>query len=152
MTKQQAVPTDLTPEEMVWWDKGWRPHSEVPFIGLIGPIWERADGEAGRFGFLAQPKHRNRREVVHGGMLMAFADRALGLTSRRANDDQPQATVQIDFQLLDAVQVGDFVEATCLVSRKTRFLMFMSGTLTVGPKVVVTVTGIWKTLKSNPPV
>ena len=140
-------PGDVAPEDAALWAAGWRPHSEVPFIGLIGPIWEMPVAEGGRFGFRAQPKHRNRREVVHGGMLMAFSDRALGLTSRRANDDQPQATIQLDFQFLDAVHVGDWVEAECRIVRKTRFLMFMSGTLTVGAKPVMIANGIWKALK-----
>ena len=95
-----------------------------------------------RFAFVAQGKHRNRRDVVHGGMLMAFADRAMGLTARRANHDQPQTTIQLGFQFIDAVQVGDLVEARCEVVRRTRFIIFMSATLTVGGEPVGTATGI----------
>lgn len=126
---------------------GWQRGADVPFVTLIGPIWEREEEGGWRFGFLAQPKHRNRRDVVHGGMLMAFADRALGLTGRRANNDQPQATIQLNFQFINAVHVGDFVEASCVVVRRTRFIIFMNATLTVGSELVGTATGIWKTLK-----
>jgi len=137
----------LGPDESKLRAEGWVINSDVPFINLIGPIWEKPEGDVGRFAFLAQDKHQNRRDVVHGGMLMAFSDRALGLTSRRANGDLPQATVQLDFQFLDAVQVGDWVEARCTVVRRTRFLMFMTGTLTVGDREVMRANGIWKALK-----
>jgi len=47
---------------------------------------------------------------------------------------------------IDAVQIGEFVEATCRVVRRTRALIFMSGELTVGERVVATANGVWKAL------
>ena len=76
---------------------------------------------------MAEPKHHNRRGVVQGGMLMTFADRSMGMTCWYANERQPQATVQLDMHFVDAVQVGEFVEAKCKVVRRTRSLIFMSG-------------------------
>ena len=63
-----------------------------------------------------------------------------------ANARQPQTTVQLDIHFVDAVRVGDFVEARCTVVRRTRTLVFMSAELVVGERVVATANGIWKTL------
>jgi acyl-coenzyme A thioesterase PaaI-like protein len=79
-------------------------------------------------------------------MLMTFADRAMGRTSWYANERQPQATVQLDVHFVDAVRIGDFVEARCTVVRRTRTLVFMSAELVVGERVVATANGVWKTL------
>ena len=98
------------------------------------------------YAFLAEPKHHNRRGVVQGGMLMTFADRSMGMTCWYANEKQLQATVQLDMHFLDAVQIGEFVEAKCKVARRTRSLIFMNAELVVGDRVVATANGVWKTL------
>jgi uncharacterized protein (TIGR00369 family) len=125
---------------------GWEPYSDDGFIGLIGPLWQKPVGDSYRYAFLAEHKHHNRRGVVQGGMLMTFADRSMGMTCWYANERQPQATVQLDVHFVDAVQVGEFVEAKCQVVRRTRSLVFMSGELMVGDRVVATAKGVWKTL------
>lgn len=129
---------------------GWEPYKDEGFIGLVGPFWSRpkktAMGDSVEYAFLAETKHHNRRGVVQGGMLMTFADRSMGMTCWYANERQPQATVQLDMHFIDAVQVGEFVEAKCTVVRRTRSLIFMSGELVVGDRIVATAKGVWKTL------
>jgi len=125
---------------------GWQRHAVDGFLDLVGPIWERPLGDSYRYAFLAEPKHHSRRGHVQGGMLTTFADRAMGRTCWYANERQPQTTVQLDMHFVDAVRVGDFVEARCTVVRRTRTLVFMSAELVVGERVVATANGIWKTL------
>src|SRR4029077_1548353 len=127
---------------------GWQPygHDDTGFVGLVGPFWSRPKGDSFEYAFMAQDKHHNRRGVVQGGMLMTFADRSMGMTCWYANEKQPQATVQLDMHFVDAVQVGEFVEAKCRVVRRTRSLVFMAADLVVGPRVVATANGVWKTL------
>jgi len=125
---------------------GWEPDQDDGFLALVGPILRRKSGETDRYAFVAEPKHHNRGGVVHGGMLMTFADRAIGRTCRYANEHRPQATVQLDMHFVDAVQVGELVEAKCRVVRRTRALMFASAELTVGARLVATARGVWKAL------
>ena len=131
---------------------GWEPYGQDDegFIGLVGPFWSRPikteHGESFRYAFMAGKKHHNLRGVVQGGMLMTFADRSMGMTCWYANEKQPQATVQLDVHFIDAVQVGEFVECRAKVVRRTRSLVFMSGELVVGERVVATANGVWKTL------
>ena len=103
-------------------------------------------GDSYRYAFMAERKHHNRRGVVQGGMLMTFADRSMGMTCWYANGRVPQATVQLDMHFVDAVQIGEFVEAKCRVVRRTRSVIFMEADLVVGTRVVATAKGIWKTL------
>ena len=126
--------------------EGWEPYTDEGFIGLVGPFWKRSQGDNHSFAFTAAPKHHNRRGVVQGGMLMTFADRSLGMTAWYANERKPQATVHLDVHFIDAVQIGEFVEARCRVVRRTRSLVFMSGEFVVGQRVVATANGVWKAL------
>jgi len=125
---------------------GWEPYGDEGFIGLIGPFWSRKAGDSTEYAFLAEPKHHNRRGVVQGGMLMTFADRSMGMACWYANGRVPQATVQLDMHFVDAVQIGEFVEAKCRVVRRTRSVIFMEADLVVGTRIVATAKGIWKTL------
>ncbi len=125
---------------------GWEHDADDGFVGLVGPIWRRSDGDSYRYAFLAENKHRSGRGGVQGGMLMTFADRALGRTSWYANARQPQVTVQFDMHFVAAAKIGEFIEARCTVVRRTRALVFMATELVVGERVVATATGVWKTL------
>jgi uncharacterized protein (TIGR00369 family) len=125
---------------------GWERYEADGFIGLVGPFWQRANGDSFRYAFMAETKHHNRRGVVQGGMLMTFADRSMGMTCWYANEKQPQATIQLDMHFIDAVQVGEFVEAKCKVVRRTRSVIFMAADLVVGERLVATANGVWKTL------
>ena len=129
--------------------EGWEAYSDDGFIGLVGPFWQRFDGETPHFAFRVEPKHHNRRNVLQGGMLMTFADRSMGVTCWYANGKRPQATVHLDVHFVDAVQIGEWVEAHCKVVRRTRSLIFMSAQLMVGERVVGTANGVWKTLGVN---
>ena len=128
---------------------GWEPYTDEGFIGLVGPVWMKKREDGADFAFLAEKKHHNRRGVVQGGMMMTFADRSLGMTAWYANGKVPQATVHLDVHFIDAVQIGEFVEAKCRVVRRTRSLIFMSGEFVVGARTVATANGVWKALGKN---
>ena len=125
--------------------EGWQPPSDHGFVEHVGPIWTKPHEGALAHGFVAEQKHANLLNVVQGGMLMTFADRSLGMTAWYANGEKPQATVH-DVHFIDAVQIGEFVEAKCRVVRRTRSLIFMAAELVVGERVVATANGVWKTL------
>lgn len=123
---------------------GWicRPGRE--FMELVGPIWVRQREGETRYGFVAELRHLNTGGVVHGGMLMTFADQALGMTSWAVNGNRPQVTVQLDVHFVSGAKLGEFVEARCRIVRQTRSLMFLAAELSVEERVVATASGVWK--------
>jgi len=122
---------------------GWERVQGHNFGELVGPIWRRGDA---LFGFIAGDKHRNHIGIVHGGMLMTFADQAMGMTGRRSTGEKPHATIELNMQFVGTVKVGDFVEAHCDVVRQTRSILFVASKLKVGSRIVATGSGIWKIL------
>jgi uncharacterized protein (TIGR00369 family) len=125
---------------------GWRKVDSDGFIELVGPFWFRSDQPDFRMAFVAEAKHRNRRGVVQGGMLATLADRAMGQAGRLANGDRPQATIQLDLHYIDAVQLGEFVEAHCGVVRRTRSIIFIEAEILADQRLVAKANGIWKVL------
>ena len=49
-----------------------------PFNALVGPLYERRDGDAVSIGLAIEAKHTNSRGICHGGVLATLADLALG--------------------------------------------------------------------------
>jgi uncharacterized protein (TIGR00369 family) len=141
-----AFPNELAPEPPFDPARaGWTEHTtRQGLISTIGPFWAMPGSEGRLHGFQAEARHLNINGVVHGGMLMTFADHALALASAAVTSGQTQATIQLDTQFLDAVQEGDFVVATCRVLRQARSLMFMSADLHVGSRAVASSSGVWK--------
>ncbi|AZQ68330.1 PaaI family thioesterase [Silicimonas algicola] len=125
---------------------GWKLHDQEGFLGLIGPVWEREEDLGPALAFQAGEKHRNKRGVVQGGMLMTVADRLIGNFARSRNLQRPQATIQLDVHFLAAVKIGDVVMGRAEMMRDTRALMFLRGELCVAERVVVIANGVWKKL------
>ena len=127
----------------------WKQHQDEGFIALIGPFWEWMTETGPVMAFRAEAKHRNRRGVVQGGVLMAFADRALGSHARHATGGHAQATAQLDMHFISSVQIGEVAKLEPQLIRLTRSLIFLRGTIYVGDRIAATASGIWKLLHSQ---
>ena len=125
---------------------GWEVVDDKGFLGHVGPLFRREREGRLEFAFRAEPKHANLRNVVQGGMLMTFADRALGRNSWRAAGERPVATVEFNMQFVTAGKIGEFFEIRPEVVRRTSALVFVRGDVMAGTRVVATATGIWKIL------
>lgn len=129
--------------------EGWSIHRDEGFIDHVGPIWELRDSTSMRYGFVAERKHANLLGVVQGGMLMTFADRALGLQAWEAVGGAPCVTVQFDMQFLSSTRIGEFVELRPEVVRRTASLVFLRGMLLADSRTVASASGIWKLLSKK---
>lgn len=142
MNDGDMVPAAVTHDDLL--AAGWAPLDPAGFIELVGQIYFREDGDEIRYGFVADPRFKNRRNVLHGGYLTAFADRTLALAGRRVNNSGPQATIELSVRFIDAVKIGEFVESIPEIVRKTRSVIFVRGTMIVGSRTVATADGIWR--------
>jgi acyl-coenzyme A thioesterase PaaI-like protein len=140
MNERPSFPQDIE-------SLGWERFEDKGFIDHVGPLFVRRGADGLRsFAFVAQPKHANLIGVVHGGMLMTLADRALGVAAWDVAGETPCVTVQFDMQFLSAVKMGEFAEMKPELVRSTRSLVFMRGSLVVGDKAAAAATGVWKIL------
>ena len=106
------------------------------FINLVGPLWRRMNGASPEYAIVGQDKHRNRRGVVQGGLLMTLADRTCGMTARFVSGTENTATVQMDTQFVDAARIGDIMISRPRVVRDTKSLIFMSTEMTATGRCV----------------
>lgn len=128
--------------------EGWAVIADHGFIHHVGPLHFRALD--GAYAFRAEAKHANLIGVVHGGMLMSFADRALGETAMRAADGANCVTIQLEMKFIDVGRLGDRIEVVPQVVKRTGSLVFMRADVRDGARLVASADGVWKILRRRP--
>jgi acyl-coenzyme A thioesterase PaaI-like protein len=129
--------------------QGWRLMRGGAMPAGIGLPWSKRSGDEWRYGFLTGPEHVNPQGVLHGGMLMTFADHGLSMLAWEAAQRAPCTTIQLNTHFLAAVTPGDFVELRGEVTRATKGLVFVRGVMAVGDRDVAAVDGIWRVLRTT---
>ncbi len=125
---------------------GWKPLPERGFTVIVGSFLSKKFEDGYRFGFVAEPRHANVGGVVHGGMLMTFMDDLLGASVWFAVKQRPVSTIQLNNRFISPARPGDFVTMMPKVERVTKSVVFVSGELRVGDRLVMSSDGVWKIL------
>ena len=99
MPRDSKIPEDFT-----------RLTDVVGFAEANGPWYEKIENGRLIRGFLAGPQHANSLGIVHGGMMAAFLDSAMGSTvwhvlQRRA------VTMKLSLDYLGPGRVGEWLQA-----------------------------------------
>jgi acyl-coenzyme A thioesterase PaaI-like protein len=128
--------------------EGWTEIHDDGFIDLVGPFFHRVVDGAHEYAVVAQPKHRNLRGWVQGGMLMTFADRTMGLAAHH-EAKHPLATIQMDTQFVDSGRIGEILHSKPRVIRGTRSVIFMSTEVKAGGRCIILANAVFKIIRSK---
>jgi len=141
-TPQTPVPKGIPP--------GYRQTKLIdPFEIYVGPVYETGEGSGLRFALLVDERHVNMRGIIHGGMLMTYADCTLGWAVWGATDFAPSVTMNMQTQFLKPARQGDVIEVQPQITRKTQSLIFARGDFTIKGEVIFSAQSIWKLLGKN---
>jgi uncharacterized protein (TIGR00369 family) len=128
---------------------GWQSYDEPNIFMLhVGPLWTRMVDGWPEYAFRASRHHLNLNGVVHGGMLTAFADHALGHAVWTDNGGGGVVTAHLALNFVAAARIGDLVACRVEIVRKTRALYFPRGDLMAGDRCIATASGVWKILSA----
>ena len=117
-----------------------------PFEVFIGPVFEQGAPGEKTFALPIDERHVNARGVIHGGMLMTFADCALGQAVWDVTDRAPSVTLNMQGQFLKSAKAGDIVLVKPELIRRTKAFVFMRGDFRVKDDIVFAATSVWKLL------
>lgn len=126
---------------------GWSVVHDDGFIDLVGPLWTRTVDGAAEFAILTAAKHRNRRGLVQGGLMMTMSDRTSGIVAHDQSGAAGLATVQMDTHFVDAAEIGDLLISRPRVVRATRSLIFTSTEISVERRCIVLAHGVFKIVR-----
>lgn len=121
-----------------------------PFEDVAGPMYEAAAGvEPRRCAILLQASHCNTAGIVHGGLLMTFADYATFAIAREAIGPNGAVTVSMTSDFTAAARPGDLLEAEVEVVKATRSMVFVQGKIAVGQTTVMSFSAVLKKLRGQ---
>jgi uncharacterized protein (TIGR00369 family) len=91
---------------------GFEPHDrKSPVTNAWEPLYRRVAGETVVLGLRASAAHTNSRGFVHGGLISALADNAMGLScGRRLGDGASLITVSLTVDFLGSAFTGQWLE------------------------------------------
>lgn len=129
--------------------EGWEQTEAWGLPEFLRPMWMKRDEAGFSLGFQPHAALNNGRGVVHGGILATYMDHSLGRTVREAVDRVPIATIQLDLHYLAPGRIDHFVVARGEITRRTRSVVFIRGTLTQDGVPILAASGIWKVLSAG---
>lgn len=129
-------------------EDGWvTDHEGIHFMERNGPIWYKPQADRLEVGFLAvAERHGNNQGIMHGGMIMSFADFALGHAVWYAHGRERVVTIEMDVKFVAAGTDGDWIHCTPEIVRQTRSITFIRGDIMAGNRLIATASGVWKAI------
>lgn len=130
--------------------KGFGPISRTsPFTDLLGPIYQKADSSGLIIGLLAEDKHCNARELVHGGVFSTLADIAMGYSAAFSTTaPTPMVTINQVVDYMGKARKGDWIEVHTDVQKVGRSNAFANCYFYVGSKCIARGSAIFSVVAS----
>ena len=115
-----------------------------PFNTLVGPLYERRDGETVSIGLQLEEKHITSRGKCHGGVLATLADLALGYAMLAKTGDRGGfVTAHLAVDYAGACRAGDWVESQVEIQRVGSRLAFANCYLVANGARIVRASAIF---------
>lgn len=115
---------------------GFKPHfRKSPMTDPWEPLYSRVDDGAVVIGVTAGDAHCNSRGLVHGGLISALADNAMGLSCVQAhrnagNEVAGAVTVTLHVDFLRPAKQGQWLEFTTTAIKTGRSMDMAQGKVT----------------------
>ena len=115
-----------------------------PALDLIGPIYYRGIGKNLVLGLRIEHKHCNARGTVHGGILAALADVALGYTMAFSTDPPVGlVTANLSLDFAGTAAIGDWLETTVEIQKQGSRLAFANCYISASGERIVRASAVF---------
>jgi uncharacterized protein (TIGR00369 family) len=112
-----------------------------PFHEALGPMYVTSSDGLFTIGMRVEDKHRNREQMMHGGMICTLADTATHWAAKHSR--QPPAkmlTTNLSVSLMGNAAPGEWVEARVQVLRAGRSIVFTHSTISCEGRMIAQAT------------
>ena len=132
-----------------------RHYKQSPLTNPWEPLYSRKGDGVVAMGFWAGEAHANSRGFVHGGMLTALSDNAMGLscgeTLGAAASGRSLLTVSLAVDFLGTAQQGQWVQINPTVNRAGSTLCFAEALITADGAPCAKAHAMFRVVARNPP-
>lgn len=113
------------------------------------PIYARHSARGVDLAIRADAAHANSRGLVHGGLITALADNAMGLScGQQARNPDGLVTISLSVDFVGIANVGQWVEICPEVIRVGRSLCFASALVLANDSVCARASGVFKVVSA----
>lgn len=131
---------------------GFAPHFKTS--GLTAPwepLYSRRTADAIQIGLRAGPAHANSRGFVHGGLIAALADNAMGLScGMQLEPGANLVTVGLSVDFIAAAQQGEWLEIRPAVLKAGRSLAFCTATVHADERLCARANATFRAIERSP--
>ena len=125
-----------------------RHYRQSPVTDPWEPIYSRKTDEAVILGLVAEAAHTNSRGFVHGGLISALADNAMGLScSHRLGGEASLVTVNLTLDFLGSAQIGQWLEFTTAFVKNGGTLSFAQAFVTADGEPCARANGTFRVVR-----
>lgn len=115
------------------------------------PLYRRLSGQTVVLGVRAGPAHTNSRGFVHGGLISALADNAMGLScAHQLGDGASLVTVNLSVDFLGAAQIGQWLEFDTVFVRPGGSLCFTQAFVTADGQPCARANAVFRVVRRTP--
>lgn len=116
---------------------GFHPYEASAFAVTFGPVFRAEIEGVPVLGVRADVQHVNTMGGVHGGLLLALGDTALGnLVKTVIGDAAIAVTVDFHTSFMVGARLGQWIEVRPTLDRKGRTMVFASGDVTADGQTI----------------
>lgn len=115
------------------------------------PIYARRTEREVRLGFRGAAPHANSRGFIHGGLISALADNAMGLScGQHLVDISGLVTVSLSIDFIGAAKIGQWIEIRPEVIKTGKSLCFARALVLADETVCARASGVFMTVAILP--
>lgn len=124
---------------------GYEPHfRKSPVTDPWEPLFVRRDGSALSLGLRIAPAHCNARGLLHGGVISALADNAMGLACVMRMEQSSALTVTLSVDFLSAGRIGQWLEVRAVPAKLGRTLAFAEARIEADDELIARGTAVFR--------
>ena len=135
--------------ETVTLPPGFKPHfRQSPLTNPWEPLYSHTTDGAVILGLLAAAPHTNSRGLVHGGLISALADNAMGLSCGRFLDEGfSVVTVNLTLDFVGAARIGQWLEFDTNFVKAGSTLCFAQAIVTADAEPCARANAVFRVVK-----
>jgi uncharacterized protein (TIGR00369 family) len=128
--------------------EGFAPHyRKSPVTGPWEPLFSRQMERAVQIGFHLREAHCNSRGRLHGGVIAALADNAMGLSCGKVlGSVQGLVTVGLAVDYVGTAKIGDWVQIEPRVLKTGRSMSFADALVTADGALIARASASFRSL------
>jgi uncharacterized protein (TIGR00369 family) len=145
------MPLTDSSEQLADIPAGFEPHfRKSPFTGPWEPLYSKKADRSVTMGLRLAEAHTNSRGLIHGGLIAALSDNAMGYSCAQALGWRVSlVTISLAVDYVGAAGIGQWMAVECEVIKTGSTICFAQSLIKADEAVIARANGTFRVLRKN---